>query len=605
MSSFFQELKRRNVFRVGVAYLAIAWLVLQVTDIVFENFGAPDWVMKWIMYVIAVGFPVAVFFAWAFELTPEGIKHERDVDRSQSITRHTGRRLNRAIIVVLSTAVVLLLVDKFYLQRDVNGAPMAEKSVAVLPFVALSNGPDDEYFADGLTEEILNSLARVPELLVIARTSAFHFKGQNKSIRQIADELGVSHIVEGSIRRDGERLRVTAQLIRATDGFQVWAEDYDRAFEDTFDVQTNIAERITETLGIVLDDALSERMRSVGTRNPEAFIAFQKGVDLYIKGHEFEIQTSYLRDANRYFDRALSLAPTLTIAYLMRADYYTHLLPSDHFPDGSLISDRDRQELFAAMKGDIESAVRLAPSEEQRISATFDLLLITGEWNALPGLLDSIADKSGCVGPVWINVIATPFGGVSEAEKVLRQALTCDPLNPLLQSFLGQTMSWGPDPKASASYLGKIMQTQPNVGVAAELVESLLAVGDFDQAESVLVTAGFGESQKKWMQFALASAQGYAKQAGALLEGFAPEEADRTLIFSGYARTGMREKANALAATLDAAPFGYIDLMMVPAYCKCGAPWDLEVTPNFAQMLDDAGFPWPPASPIDWPLKDW
>ena len=171
MTSLFQELKRRNVFRVAIAYVAVGWLILQVSDIVLDNIAAPDWLMKALMFFLLIGFPLAVLFAWAYEMTPEGIKKEKDVDRSQSITSQTGQKLNRTIIVVLLAAVGFLLIDKFMLREPETESPplaeaVTEKSVAVLPFVAMSRGPDDEFFADGLTEEILNSLAQLPELLV-------------------------------------------------------------------------------------------------------------------------------------------------------------------------------------------------------------------------------------------------------------------------------------------------------------------------------------------------------------------------------------------------------------------------------------------------------
>jgi TolB-like protein len=236
--SLFAELQRRNVVRVAIAYAVVAWLLAQVADIAFDNFGAPDWVPKSVLFVLILGFPLAVFFAWAFELTPEGVKREKDVDRSQSITNVTGRKLNRLIIAVLVLAVGFLLVDKFVLQpvpeEVIADAPVADvdKSVAVLPFVAMSSGPDDEFFADGLTEEILNSLAQLPDLLVTARTSAFAFKGIDVSIPEIAAQLGVANVVEGSVRRSGDRLRVTAQLIRAEDGFHLWSETYERSTAD-------------------------------------------------------------------------------------------------------------------------------------------------------------------------------------------------------------------------------------------------------------------------------------------------------------------------------------------------------------------------------------
>ena len=268
--SFFAELSRRNVIRVGVAYVVVAWVVAQVAEFAFENFGAPDWVLKSVVVMLALGLPLVLVFAWAFELTPEGIKLEKEVDRSQSITSQTGRKLDRTIIIVLLIALGWFAWDKFgetpapapttaatetetTTEEAMAADSTAQKSVAVLPFVAMSSGPDDEYFADGLTEEILNSLAQLPELLVTARTSAFSFKGQDLPIQEIALTLGVRHIVEGSVRRSGERLRVTAQLIRAEDGFHLWSENFDSTSADTISVQENVAEKIATALDVVLD----------------------------------------------------------------------------------------------------------------------------------------------------------------------------------------------------------------------------------------------------------------------------------------------------------------------------------------------------------------
>ena len=278
------ELRRCNVIRVAVAYAVVAWVLAQIAELAFDGFDAPVWVLKSVLVILALGFPLAVFFAWAFELTPEGVKKQAEVDSSSSITQNTGRKRDYLIIAVLAVAVGMLLIDKFMLQetpatpiQDVAIASVtAEKSLAVLPFVAMSNGPDDEYFADGLTEEILNSLAQLPELLVTARTSAFSFKGQDVPIPEIAIKLGVAHVVEGSVRRAGDQLRITAQLIRAHDGFHLWSETYDRSNADSFGVQGEIAEKIASALDVVLDDAQLEQMRNSGVRNPEAFVASQK-----------------------------------------------------------------------------------------------------------------------------------------------------------------------------------------------------------------------------------------------------------------------------------------------------------------------------------------
>jgi TolB-like protein len=225
--SLFNELKRRNVFRVAIAYVISAWLVLQIADVILNNTEAPGWVFQVIMLLLGIGFFFALFFAWAFELTPEGIKREAEVDRTQSITPKTGRKLDFTIIGIMAVALAWFALDKFGSDNqptpvatettttessgsDGSATPSA-KSVAVLPFLALTSGADDEYFADGLTEEILNALAQLPELLVTARTSAFQFKGDDiPPLNEIAATLGVDHIVEGSIRHAGDRIRVTA-----------------------------------------------------------------------------------------------------------------------------------------------------------------------------------------------------------------------------------------------------------------------------------------------------------------------------------------------------------------------------------------------------------
>ncbi|MDH5323702.1 MAG: adenylyl cyclase, partial [Gammaproteobacteria bacterium] len=310
--SLIAELKRRNVFRVAVAYAVIAWVLAQVADLAFDNFGAPDWVPKSVLFILALGFPLAIFFAWAFEMTPEGVKKEKDVERSQSITSQTGRKLDFLIIGVLLIAVGLLLVDKFVLREvaspgsaEMVAAENTDKSLAVLPFVAMSNGPDDEYFADGLTEEILNSLAQLPELLVTARTSAFSFKGLDVPVPEIAAKLGVAHVVEGSVRRAGDQLRITAQLIRAHDGFHLWSDTYDRSSADSFGVQGEIAEKVAAALDIVLDEQQLAKMHSSGMRNPEAFIAYQKGQEIYRRAHgtdDDNEEVAELRAANDYFE---------------------------------------------------------------------------------------------------------------------------------------------------------------------------------------------------------------------------------------------------------------------------------------------------------------
>jgi TolB-like protein len=246
-------------------------------------------------------------------------------------------------------------------QGDAGLPADMHKPVAVLPFIAMSSGPDDEYFADGLTEEILNSLAALPELLVTARTSAFSFKGKDVPVQEIAAVLQVEHIVEGSVRRSGERLRVTAQLIRAKDGFHLWSETYDRDTGDTFRIQSDIAEKIALALDIVLDDDSRAQMALAKIRNPAAFVAFQKARELFALAHGQLPQLPTLEKANAYFDRAIELEPNFYHAYVARNDYYTHTL-TNYARERQQTADLEQADLDAirrALETNYEAAIRL------------------------------------------------------------------------------------------------------------------------------------------------------------------------------------------------------------------------------------------------------
>jgi TolB-like protein len=270
--SIFNELKRRNVFKVGIAYVIIAWLVAQLLQLVFESFGTPVWAIKTVLVLLATGLPFALFFAWAFELTPDGIKREHEVDRSQSISVQSGNKLNLMIIIVLVLALSYVAYDKFVLSAEREAAHIesatqtvteqavntdasteSHKSIAVLPFVNMSSDPEQEYFSDGISEELLNVLAKIDSLKVAARTSSFSFKGQNRPVGEIAEVLGVDHILEGSVRKSGSQIRVTAQLIRVNDGFHMWSETYDRELVNIFAIQDEITEAIVSELRIELD----------------------------------------------------------------------------------------------------------------------------------------------------------------------------------------------------------------------------------------------------------------------------------------------------------------------------------------------------------------
>ena len=286
MSGIFEELKRRNVVRVGVAYILVAWLLAQVAELALDSFDAPGWVIKAVLLVLALGLPVALFFAWAFELTPEGLKKEEDVVRDESITGDTGRKLNTLIISVLVIAVGMLLADKFVLQsEDVPAAAEVTRagsnSIAVLPFVDMSPAKDQEYFTDGLTENLLHALAQIRELKVAGRTSSFAFKGLNTDLRDIGEQLNVSSILEGSVQKAGGRIRITTQLINAEDGYHLWSKTFDRDLTDIFLVQDEIAGAVA---GALRKSLLGEKsVVTSTTKNFEAYNAYLLGLSFHNK----------------------------------------------------------------------------------------------------------------------------------------------------------------------------------------------------------------------------------------------------------------------------------------------------------------------------------
>jgi adenylate cyclase len=313
--SFIAELKRRNVFKVGFAYIIVAWLLLQVSDTLVPALYLPEWFNSGVAFVLIIGFPIALIFAWAFEMTPEGIKKEKDVDRSQSITQVTGNKLNNAIIGVLVLTLGYFVLDKFVLDpgRDAAETPQTEKSIAVLPFVNMSSDQEQEYFSDGLSEELLNLLAKIPELRVAARTSSFSFKGKNLEIPEIASRLKVAHILEGSVRKSGNQLRITAQLIQADSGFNLWSNTYDRQLDNIFQIQDEIAGAVVKALKVTL---LGEAPKTRETN--------LKAYQLYLEGQHVRRQVSAatLPKAISLLKQAVELDPTYAPAWAELAYAY-------------------------------------------------------------------------------------------------------------------------------------------------------------------------------------------------------------------------------------------------------------------------------------------
>jgi TolB-like protein/tetratricopeptide (TPR) repeat protein len=286
MTSLFSELKRRNVFRVATAYVIVGWLLTEILATLMPMFGVPDWVGKAVVLVVAVTFIPVLIFAWAFEMTPEGIKREEDVDRDASITSQTGKKLNYVTIAAVILGVAFIGWSKTGSDTEEPAETTGAPSVAVLPFVNMSGNAENEYFSDGLTETLLHMLAQVPEIKVAARTSSFAFKGQEQDIRKIALALGVAHVLEGSVQRSGDKVRVTAQLIRADDGFHVWSSNYDRTLNDIFAIQDEIAADVGKSLTASLLGEDEITIQSIGTHNVLAY-------DLYLQALSHTSSASY------------------------------------------------------------------------------------------------------------------------------------------------------------------------------------------------------------------------------------------------------------------------------------------------------------------------
>jgi len=318
--SLYHELKRRNVLRVAIAYLAGSWLLVEVAETVFPLYGFDDTPARIVVTLLAIGFPLFLLFSWVFEFTPEGLKLEKDIKREESITPQTGKKLDRVIIVLLALALGYFAFDKFVLdptrdaelveetaqqaRSDALVESYGDQSIAVLPFVNMSDDAGNEYFSDGISEELLNLLAQIPELRVISRSSSFSFKGKGISIPEVAKQLNVAHVLEGSVRKAGNRVRITAQLIEARSDSHLWSESYDRELDDIFAVQDEIAAAIGAALKVELVLVAGEAVLPTVIRaaNTDAY-------DAYLRGRELIQHRGWenMEGAVRHFEHSLRL----------------------------------------------------------------------------------------------------------------------------------------------------------------------------------------------------------------------------------------------------------------------------------------------------------
>lgn len=425
MADIFTELKRRNVFRVGAVYVVTAWLLAQAGDLAAENFGAPDWVMQMFMVMLALGVPIALIFAWAFEITPEGIKKEKDVDRTQSITPTTGRKLDRFIILLMGIALVYFAVTHQWGAEDSvpeAGPQIAVgKSIAVLPFANMSDSPEHEYFSDGISEELLNLLAKIPELKVAARTSSFSFKGKDVDIPTIARQLGVETVLEGSVRRSGNNVRITAQLINASDGFHLWSDTYTRELDDIFVVQDEIAAHIADALRVTLDIQDQGAVTAQPTANLQAYESVLRGRHLFLQRGERPLNA-----AIREFERAVELDPEYAEAWSGLGLVYGVLF----LYTGAM----EQAESVARSVEMAKRAIELDPS----IGETYALLAFGAEVDEQMSESYDYHQRAMELSPndatllTWYSEFISNMGYAQEALERAKRAYALDPLSPIV-----------------------------------------------------------------------------------------------------------------------------------------------------------------------------
>jgi TolB-like protein/Tfp pilus assembly protein PilF len=356
-TNFFGELKRRNVIRATILYLGAVWALAQGISQLGPSVGAPEWATRWFLVAAGIGFPFWIAFSWFYEFTPEGLKRESEIDPAESITRHTGRRLDFAIIGVLAIAVVLLLTDRFVLRHGVNettAVQIAEKSIAVLPFENLSSDKENAYFTDGVQDEILADLAKIADLKVISRTSVMQYRsGLARNLREIAQQLGVANVVEGSVQRSGNRVRVNAQLVDARNDAHLWALSYDRDLADVFAIQSEIAKAIADELQAKLSPNEKKAIEQSPTTDLAAFDLCSRAKSLLLTASFSVTQDQDRRKAIELLDEAVKRDPSFFEAYcqLARAHEFIYAVTeSDHTP-GRL----------ALAEAALQAAIRLRP----------------------------------------------------------------------------------------------------------------------------------------------------------------------------------------------------------------------------------------------------
>ena len=487
--SLFNELKRRNVFKVTIAYIVMAWLVMQVADVILNNITAPEWVFHVLLLFLVIGLPFTVFFAWAFEMTPEGLKREHEVDRSQSITTQTGRTLDFLIIGVMVVALAYFVYDKFVLDpsRDAElvrattqavteqviteqeESAVSDNSIAVLPFVNMSDDASNEYFSDGLSEELLNLLAKIPELRVAARTSSFFYKDKLDTITlaEVAQQLGVNHLLEGSVRKAGNRVRITVQLIKADDGFHLWSETYDRTLDDIFVTQDEIAAAVVDALKVTLLGAMPGQR----VTDPEVYA-------LYLQGRHFANLKSQdnLEKAQSVFEQALTIDPEYAPAWVAINIVYG---------EQNKYGFRSPEQAFTLSMAATERALAIDSNLAEAWSSLAYLKRARSDWagakTAIDKALELEPNNSLVIGSA--ATLASALGQLDKSIELFEQNTRLDPLSlSTLRALALRYGSAGRHDEALETF-NRILAFKPDFpGIHPNLATTYMLKGDAETA---------------------------------------------------------------------------------------------------------------------------
>ena len=519
------ELRRRNVIRMAGLYLVAGWLVTQVAGTLLPMFDAPPWIARTVVTLLAIGFVPALVFAWIFELTPAGLKRDADVASENPIAPRTARRMDRAVIVILACALTYFAVDKFVIAPRAAradfaavqpGASPTTKSIAVLPFANTSEDAANEYFSDGLAEELISSLSRLGNLKVIGRTSSFHFKGSTDDSRSIGAALGVGFLLEGSVRKSADRVRIAVALLSVADGANVWSDSYDRELKDIFAVQTEIATAVARKLeATLLGDPAGGAGASDDRRPPNGSVAAYTAL-MQANFYANKQSEADYRKAIGYYDEAVRLDPNYGLAYAGLSRAWSDLIA---IWIGGAQNDADWEKARAAAK----TALALAPQSSLAHQALADIKL-QADFD-LPGAEEEYR-RSIALAPadgtpkIAYAVFLLARGQREEALALIRAALALDPLRTEGYVFSGRGLvAMGRYDEAEA-VTRKGVELQPD---AARLHSVLTEIAILRGQPALALAEAGRESEGFWRDFAMALAmqkQGDAAKADAALHSF-------------------------------------------------------------------------------------